>query len=193
MRNIFIVMVVVFLSGCVSWMKAEGLHQEPAHNFSVELPKTWMKFVHKDYLLLSRDGVLLQNILITRISIDKKLQFTKKQFKPEMLPQEAAEVFLDNFRSNQSKFNFKVVENIPCEVSGVPGFKVTCRYKNKDGLRIKKVCYGLLFNNYFYEIIYTAAERYYFDKNLQIFEQVVKNFKLLELSRLTMTFSEISI
>jgi len=182
MKRLSIILIAILLTGCVSWMKADGLHKSTSHNFAVELPNRWMKSARSDYLLASRDGVSLQNILIKRLPIDKELQFTKKKFKLDMMPQEASEVFLDNCRLDQSKFNFKVIENIPCEINGTLGFRVTCQYKNKDGLNIKSVCYGLLIDKYFYEISYTAAKRYYFDKDIQTFEKVVKSFKLLAIS-----------
>ena len=172
--------VLIFLAGCGPWLKVGGLYTSSAHNVSVEFPEKWMRVNTDDFLLITRDGMLLQHILIQTIHVDDSLKYTKKKFKRGMLPQEVAEVILDNKTSNPEILNFKVIENVPAKISGFPGFKVTYTYKNKDGLKVKGVYYGLLLKEKFYGISYTAASRYYYDKDLKTFEKVFKSFKLMK-------------
>jgi hypothetical protein len=178
----YLLIVLLFVVGCAAWVKVGGLYQSKPHNFSAELPNGWMRLNTRDRLHITRDGVLLQNIMIERLNIEKPLEHTKKKFSKDMLPQEVAEVVLDNISSDQTVLNFEVEENIPARISGFPGFKVVFTYKNKDGLRLKSISYGFVTNEWFYGIRYTAAHRYYFDKDLKTFERVFESFKLIKIA-----------
>lgn len=176
----FILFGVICVAGCALWTQIGGLYTSDAGKFSVELPNGWMKSNAVDYLLITRDGVLLQNIVIEQIDINKGLQHTKKKLRPDMLPQEAAEVIIDNMTSNPAILNLEVIENIPAKVGGFPGFKLVTTYKNKDGLKFKSVYYGFLWDHWLYSLRYSAPQRYYFVKDLPTFENVVKSFKLIK-------------
>lgn len=178
----YLLIVLLFVVGCAAWVKVGGLYKSEPHNFSVELPSGWMRLNTRDRLYITRDGVLLQNIMIERLNIEKPLEHTKKKFSKDMLPQEVADVVLDNISSDQTVLNFEVLENIPARISGFPGFKVVFTYKNKDGLRLKSISYGFVTNEWFYGIRYTAAHRYYFDKDLKTFERVFESFKLIKIA-----------
>ena len=52
-------------------------------------------------------------------------------------------------------------------------------HRDKNGLRFKSVLLGFLNGDEFYLIRYTAAERYYFAKDLPTFEQLVTTFRLI--------------
>jgi hypothetical protein len=87
---------------------------------------------------------------------------------------------LDNIASDQNVLNLEIVENNPTRVSGISGFKAIYTYKNKDGLKIKSIYYGFIADKWFYGLNYNAAQRFYFDKDVQTFEKVVESFKLIK-------------
>jgi hypothetical protein len=176
-RLLFIALLLV---GCAPWMEAGGLYTVESQNFSVELPQGWMRLNTSEYLLITRDGILLQNIFIKRIHIDKPLKHTKKKLNKEMLPQEVAEVIIDNIASDPTVLNFKLIENVPARISGITGFKLVYTYKNRDGLRLKSIYYGFITGEWFYSISYTAALRYYFDKDFETFKKVFESFRLIK-------------
>jgi len=69
------------IAGCVTgpWSQVGGLFNSTPLNFSVDLPQGWMKSnASKDLLLITRDGMLLQRIGVSRLDINKELQNTKK-------------------------------------------------------------------------------------------------------------------
>jgi hypothetical protein len=175
-----LLILLIFIAGCAAWTRVGGLYTSKPHNFSVELPNGWMRFNTRERLYTTRDGALLQNIIVERLNIEKPLKHTKKKFGKSMLPQEAAQVVLDNISSDQTVLNFQVIENIPARISGFPGFRVVFTYKNKDGLRLKSILYGFISDEWFYGIRYTAAHRYYFDKDLETFMKVFASFKLIK-------------
>ena len=172
------VLLLGLLSGCGAWLQVGGPYTSSAQGISVEFPEGWMRMNTKDVLLVTRDGVLLQYIIIQTLDSSDALKYTKKTFRRGMLPQEVAEVILDNKASNPDTLNFKVAENVPAKVGGRPGFKAVYTYKNKDGLRLKGLFYGAMVGERFYGISYTAAARHFFDLDLKTFDKTFRTFRI---------------
>jgi hypothetical protein len=157
-----------------------GNYENPAQNFKAEFPQGWRKFnLSKDDVLITKDGLSLQFIRISRSPIDKKLQHTEKKFTKGMLPQEAAELVIQNFRSNSDIMNQLVLVNNPAEIGGYPGFNIVVTFQTKQGLTKQSNVYGFLTGDSYYEILYQAPKRYYFTKDESDFEKVKDTFKLL--------------
>ena len=55
-------------------------------------------------------------------------------------------------------------------------FRILASFKDQDGLRYRKVVYGVLAPPWFYRLVYTAPERHYFDADLLAFEASVASF-----------------
>jgi hypothetical protein len=138
-----------------------------------DLPAGWMRANQaKQRLLITRDGILLQSINVQRLDIDKDLARTKKKFAKGMLPQEVAEVELDEVRACPGVTHFTLLENVPTDIDGKPGFKLVYTFRTPDGLPLKRVHYGLLLDDVVYRLQYQAPVQYYFDRDLATFEQV---------------------
>ena len=181
MKKILLI-VLMLAMGCAPWVQVGGLYKTESHNYSVDLPQGWMRWNQGDDLLITRDGVLLQNIQIARLNIEEPLKHTKKKFSKGMLPQEMAEIVLDNIASNKDVLDFEMIENSPIRISENSGFKAVYTHKNNDGLKIKSVYCGFIADKWFYGINYNAAQRYYFDKDIKTFENVLKSFKLIKIA-----------
>lgn len=171
----------LLVGGCVSlpWQPTAGLYSSPAENFALELPPGWMRLNSNEDLLITRDGVLLQHVSVERAAVDRPLKSTKKTLTRGMQPQAIAEVIIDNFMSSERMLDVKVVENRPVQVAQYRGFRLVYTHRDKNGLRFKSVLHGFLAGDVFYAIRYTAAERYYFAKDLPTFEQVLASFTLI--------------
>ena len=137
-----------------------------------------MRLDTDDYLLMSEDGPFLQYVMIQGRPLDRSFRHTRKKFREAMLPEEAAEVLIDEIGSDPSVLNFEIVENIPATISGLEGFRLVFKYRTRDGLKLKTLYYGLLAGDRFYGIRYTAAERYYFTKDLRTFGKILGSFRL---------------
>ena len=118
-------------------------------------------------------------IRVERVSIEKELSHTKRKFAPGMPPHDVAELEMDDFRSNPDVFNCQLLENAPAAVGGRAGFRLAYSWSTKDGLRLKRVHYGFLDGKWVYRLIYQAAARYYFDRDLATFDRVRESFRLL--------------
>ena len=105
------------------------------------------------------------------MALDQVFPNTKKKLNEKMLPQEAAEVIADNFRMAEGVLQFNLVENVPAEVGGHPGFRLLLEYKMDERLWLRRLFYGTIVNGRFYFLQYHAPRRHYFDRDLETFEK----------------------
>ena len=181
MKNILLLIVAtLLLNGCAPWIRTGGPYEATGENVSLDLPDGWMRLNIDDYFLITRDGVLLQSILVESINVNDTLKHTKKKFRKGMLPLEASEVIMDNIASNEQVHDFAVKESRSAKVAGKPGFRVAFSYKTVEGLKMQGVVYGLMHAENFYGIKYAAPRRYYFDRDIKTFERVVASAHLIK-------------
>jgi len=170
---------LLFICGCSLWVPVGGPYVSSEHAYEVDLPANWRRASStRDGLTMTRDGVTLQVVRIARDPFDKELPFTKRKLDKGMLPQEAAEVVIDNFRSNRDISNFQVSENQPALVGGYPGFKISYSFQTKGNLRKQGVYYGVLVDQWFYRLFFEAPARHYFPKDQPALERMKETFKI---------------
>lgn len=201
MRKVLI-FLLTFFSGCAPYVMVGGKYTAGPENFEVDLPQSWRKheltFDHHpisramldelkkrhdptgDVVRITRDGLLLQHIVIGRIEINKEWPHTKRKLSKGMLPQEVAEVIIDNIRSNPNISKQHVLENSPAKLGGFPAFKLIYTYQTKESVGIKGACYGAMMGDWYYYLLYEAPERHYFAKDYPIFEKLKDSFRLLK-------------
>ena len=172
--------LTLLIGGCAPWIMVGGNYENSKQNFKAEFPNGWRQFnLSKDAVLITKDGLRLQLIRISRSPIEMKLRNTEKKFSKGMLPQEAAEIVIQNFRSNPDILNQQVLANNPTKIGGYPGFNIVFAFQTKMGLTKQSIVYGFLSGDSYYEILYEAPKRYYFKKDESDFEKVKDTFKLL--------------
>jgi hypothetical protein len=150
-----------------------------------EWPQGWMTLrpaekdetAAKEGLLLmgTRDGFGLQTIHLSKRPLEAEFKYTQKKLAAGMLPQEAAEIVLDDFRANPEIVDLKIIENGPATLAGNPGFKLSLTYRSKSGLLRQRVRYGCLDKGLLISLSYDAPKQYYFSHDLAVFEQM-RNF-----------------
>ncbi len=184
MKKIIVLIVLVSLAGCAPqrpWVKAEKLYTNQSQGFSVELPDNWMRSGKTEFLTATRDGFPLQSIYIGRFDITKNpLKNTKRTLNKDMLPQEVAEIVLDDTISGSGFFDVKTEENVPITIGGVPGFRLVYTFKNNSGLKMKAILCGCLKNGWLLMARYGAPQRHYFDMDVATFDQVFRSLKIAD-------------
>lgn len=196
-KSMLLFMILVW--GCAPYVVVGGKYVASLDSFEVELPAGWRKHelnfdpvarrmlddlqttrdLSWDAVRITRDGLMLQQIGMGRVFVEKELTHTKRKLLQGMIPQEASEVIADGIRSNPNLMNVKIIENNPATVGGYPGFKLTYVGLMKKGLPIKVTYYGAVVENWLYYLIYEAPERHYFAKDQAIFERVKDSFKIM--------------
>ena len=203
-KNLFcsfsLVLGLALLSSCVvPYAQVSGTHVASSENFSVDVPAGWrqhnasadpvqkLKAIlekrHKlewDVLRLTRDGLLLQQIAIGRIPLEKELPHTKRKLAQGMLPLDTAELVIDNFRANTDLTHQEITENAPAALGGQPGFKLHYSYRAEEQLKMEGVLYGVLVGPWLYYALYEAPTQHYFQKDLPVFDRMVASFQFLK-------------
>lgn len=169
---------LLLLVGCIFWTSAGSANENSFTHFSVDFPQGWRQVNTNKYLMLTKDGPFLQYVLIQRRPIGQSFKHTKKKLKKEMLPQEAAQIIIDEIFSDRHILDFKVIENSPASIDGRDGFKLLFTYRNKKGSSFKTAYYGLIQGDAFYNLRYNAVRRDYFDKDIKTFQTMLDSFKL---------------
>ena len=132
------------------------------------------------YEMLSRDGPYLQYIFIQEQPLTNRTRHTQRKIKAAMLPHEAAEVITDSLKSDRQLRKFKLLSNQPVMVGGKTGFRLIFTYADNQGVDMKCIYYGLVLDHTFFNIRYTAAQRYYFTKNVADFEMLTGSLQFNE-------------
>ena len=181
MKKFLTLLISLFLiTSCASVAQKRSLKDLSDNDFSVEIPNGWWKPKHLDKYLITKDGVFLQYVLIQQRPIDRPYRNTKKKLNKGMLPQEAAGVIIDEIASDRRIYHFNVIENAPAIIDGREGFKILFTYKDKKGSIFKTLYYGFISGDSFFNLRYNAAMRYYFEKDIAAFEQILSSFKIVK-------------
>ncbi len=178
-KRIALLIGLLIIIGCASAAKERSLNNLPNAGFSVDIPNGWWKPEYTSKYLITKDGPFQQYVLIQRRPLDKNFRNTQKKIRSGMLPQEAADILIDELASDRHIMNFKVLNNRPAMIDGHAGFKMLFTHKDKKGTRFKTLYYGFINGNFFYNLRYCAARRHYFKKDLADFKQIVNSFKLV--------------
>ena len=181
MKKILTLLIsLILFASCASVAQKRSLQDLSNNVFSVDIPQGWWKPKHVDKYLITKDGVFLQYVLIQQRPIDRPYRNTKKKLNKAMLPQEAAGVIIDEIASDRRIFNFNVIENAPAIIDEREGFKILFTYNDKRGSVFKTIYYGFISGDSFYNLRYNAAMRYYFEKDIADFEQILSSFKVVK-------------
>jgi len=185
-RRIPIVFFLLLVAGgCAAtprkpvWVPAEGAFAAPKSGYSVVLPAGWTRVNREERLLITRDGSSLQFIGVATYKVGTPLQHTKKKCEKGMLPQELADILIDDIASTGNVASVEVLENAPARIGDVEGFRVVCRIRFKGGLDRKCAFYGAMRGDRVFDVYYTAAARHYFDRDLGVFEEVARSFRFM--------------
>jgi len=181
LKGVLLFVLALVLSGCASWQLIESKQEWKKDKIQAVLPDGWMKCGYgNDVLFLTKDGELLQYIRITtfKVNDEKELPLSKKKFTDEMLPQEIADVILNEINLDKNNQNFKIIENNPVDICSHKGFKAIYSYNTPDNLKTKSIIYGFKEGKLVYLVQYLAAQQYYFDKDAVVFNTFVQDLKM---------------
>ncbi len=161
---------------CVACAHAGG---KPALSFNVAVPEGWKQVdTDEPMLFITKDGGYKQFVLIRERPLSQPFQFSQKVMHAGIMPEEAAEIVVNELLSDTNIRNFSLLENVPARIDGRRGFRLSFIYTDADGFLFKTLYFGFIEGNSFYNIRYAATQEEYFQKDLVTFEKVVQSFKL---------------
>ena len=177
----FAIAAAALLAGCMpraSWVQAERDFQSSDDQYRIQLPEGWMRVNVDETLLITRDGLNLQRIQVTRHELGKPLKNSKRAPRAGMEPSELADMLAGELISGEGVTGVKVVESSPASLSGARGFKLVITFKDEDGLKRRAVVYGLTGQKALWIAAYQAPQRHYFDQDVATFEKAVRTLRL---------------
>jgi hypothetical protein len=175
-------LLIGLLAGCAtSWVRVDDVNRQYRNEFyRVTLPPGWYRYQSGDSLLLSKDGLDLQRILIQYHPHDQAFETLEKPSSVAMLPSELAELTIAEIKAGQEGGlpSMVVLDNVPMEIAGRGGFSLHLRFKTDAGLRIELLACGFVDERGFYLLMYRAPTLHYFDRDRQVFESVTESFRI---------------
>ncbi len=185
-RRILIITGLLALAyGCATppkWEESAGNEYTDAEAaYAITLPTgwAWIKYNEKSPLLATHDGPDLQAIRVFFRGHDKAFPAIGQDSAPDMMPRELAELFVADLRKERGVGTIDIVDNIPADLGGAPGFRVELAWRSESGLRYRAIAYGCATARGLYVITYNAPALHYYEKSAGPFEQSVQTFRFL--------------
>ena len=179
MKKVIWVTLFLFAASCVACTHTGGTSKPTAYSFTIDIPAGWRK-IDRPYLLVTKDSPFLQNIMVQNRFIGKSFRYTKKKMQREMLPEEAAQIIIDEYASDQNIGNLKVLNNAPAEINGHDGFKILLTYMGPKGKEFHTLYYGFIKADTFFNLRFTAGGRQYFQKDIEAFNRMLNSFQVIK-------------
>jgi hypothetical protein len=175
-----LLLILALIAGCATtWTRIDDSSRSyRGEHYSVTLPSGWMRLESSGNLLLSKDGIDLQRIIIEYHTHDKAFEKLKKTSSASMLPSELAELTLAELEASQKDGlpSLKVISNSPVGIAGHDGFRLHLSFKTDEGLRIQMLMQGFADSDGYYLLTYRAPTLYYFERDRGVFESVSASF-----------------
>jgi hypothetical protein len=169
--------VALMLTACAGPWKAAP-NQLCGPQWSIRPPEGWMQLNTQESMMLSKDGPYLAYVLIQSRPVDQGFRYTKQKLSPDMLPHEAVQLITDNLHSDPLIRQFNLLASQPAMVAGHAGFRLTYSYQDQLGVAVKTLYYGVILDELYFNLRYTATQRHYFDEELPAFNQLLDSLQL---------------
>lgn len=151
-----------------------------SYSFTIDIPEGWRKIDNNRYLFLTKDSPFQQYVMVQNRPIGRMFLHTKKKLQKQMLPEEAAQVIIDEIASDDNILNFNMLANSPAEIQGHDGFKILFTYNDKEGSKFRTLYFGFIKEDTFFNLRYSAAEENYFQQDVTTFYQMLNSFQVLK-------------
>lgn len=177
------------LSGCAANWQYVNQREEikgPLRVYTAVIAAGWVRAPTKsDALVITRDGLVLQQIGVELISLEKAFTKSKREAANDWVPLELAELQVAELKASRPEMQtLDVLELKPSQVDGKPAFKLRTRYFNTWGLEITRVTYGLIHEAKFLMVNYEAPSLHYYRMYEPVFDEFLRELKLREKCRI---------
>lgn len=165
---------LLFSSGCSTYSAVGKEYRNSRIRLRVPLPAGWLRYrPARNEFVLTRDGLLLEQISIRLSKIGKKLARTKRVYTSGMLAHEIAELSLGVLDGRDDTKNFETEGIDLAKLAGHDGYVADARYATPSGLPMRLRLYGAMIGDYVCELEYAAANDVYYARYLTVFESLV--------------------
>ncbi|HVN47858.1 MAG TPA: hypothetical protein VMU30_03440 [Bacteroidota bacterium] len=180
--NVVSLIFCICLCGCAvsNFSQMPSIFVDSHKLFTFTAPPNWYKYKHESKdstVVMTVDGLELQYIRVAARSTKSNLSNTKRKITKGMVPQELADVFIDDLKSDHEMMNLEILDNQPATIREHEGFQFEYRFITPKGLKKKGVMCGYLENEQACIVQYVAAEQVYFQKDFAAYESVKSSLR----------------
>ncbi len=180
MKKYVWIILFLFVAGCMACAHTGGISKPASYSFTIDIPEGWRKIDNNRYLFVTKENPFLQYIMVQNRPISRSFQNTKKKIQKEMLPEEAAQIIIDELISDQNLMSLRILNNTPAAIKGHEGFKILYTYKDSEGQVYKTLYYGFIKEDTFFNLRFTAADRIYFQRDIGDFRNILNTFRIIK-------------
>ncbi len=180
MKKFFWIILFLFAAGCVACTHTGGFSKPASYSFTIDIPEGWRKIDNNRYLFVTKESPFLQYIMVQNRPIGRSFRNTKKKIQKEMLPEEAAQIIIDELVSDQNLVNLRILDNTPVSIKNYDGFKILYTYSDSEGQAYKTLYYGFIKEDTFFNLRFTAAARIYFERDIGSFRNILNSFQIIK-------------
>lgn len=180
------------LAGCTQLVLVEPGKREIDGAYTVQPDVSWSQREANNVIQWTIDGVQLQMMVFSEGVKDGENLYRKTgsddgpdaafknmpKFRKSMTPPEIGEMFLATItQAGSSDATMKRIE--PHSFGGRKGFRMEFTYATKAGLKKKGLLRGTVTGGQLYVIVYTAADIYYYDRDLPHAQAIMNSVSFL--------------
>lgn len=167
-------LVTLLVAGCSStWQRVRGPAQ--TQSCAIQMPEGWVRLNTEAYEMVSKDGPYLEYILFQEQPLTLGFHHTRRKLNDGMLPNEAAQVIVDNLKADPGIKQFRLHANEPANVGGREGFRLVFAYRDQQDVDMRTYYYGAIIGSSFVSLRYNAAQNHYFDTELPAFQDALQS------------------
>ena len=180
MKKLLWFCLLIGVVSCLACAHGGGFTRPASYGFSVDIPEGWRKIDNNRYLLVTKENPFKQYILVQNRPIGKSFRNTKKTMRMTMLPEEAAQIVIDELISDQNLINLKLLNNSPETIKGFAGFKILYTYQDAEGHSFKTLYYGFIKEDTFFNLRFTASDQFHFQRDIEGFRYLMNSFEIIK-------------
>jgi hypothetical protein len=180
MKKYFWIILMIFVVGCIACAHTGGLSKPASYSFTLDIPEGWRKIDNNRYLFITKESPFLQYIMVQNRPIGRSFRNTQKKIQKDMLPEEAAQIIVDELISDRNLVNLRVLNNTPATIKGNEGFKILYTYSDSAGRTFKTIYYGFIKEDTFFNLRFSAADRIYFQRDAGAFRSILRSFQIIK-------------
>ena len=118
-------------------------------SFNVAMPEGWRSIdTDEPMIFMTKDGGYKQFIMVRERPLTDPFVFTQRSMYAGMLPEQAAELVVNEVIADTNISNFSLLENSPARIAGHNGFRLTFLYSDAAGFVFKTIYYGFIKGQY---------------------------------------------
>ena len=175
-----LIVLSLLLLGCPYriWEPVNSEVEFPSFRVSMDFASGWHRYYDgSDDLLMSYDGLTLQNIRIRDVPIVEKTAAGATMAAPNMSPQNLAKWVANSSPGDVQLESRRVLESTFSTIAGNDGMRLLVSGQTRKGLRYNQLYYVYFQPKNLFVFSYTAVAHHYFDRDLPIFEKIRSSFK----------------